>query len=286
VRIHGPDRRDFLQGQLTSDVRTLPTGGWQRTLQLDHKGHVLASANLFVRTDDIFIDVEAGGDELLASLRRHVVFDQVKIEDLRGTLGALALVGRGVPALLARFGLAQPAGDAHVSGALAGASVLLGPAPWSPAPAVVVHLLDRDLDSVTTALATAGAVEGVASLALALRIEAGYATAADAGSGVLPQEIGLDGAVSYRKGCYLGQEIMARIEARGNLRRSAARLTLTSVPEEGVRDVVLDGRRVGRLGEPLGIDGRVRALTALRTDLAADARLSVGGSDVIGIERL
>jgi folate-binding protein YgfZ len=286
VRVHGPDRRDFLHGQLTSDVRTLAEGGWQRTLQLDHKGHVLASALLYARADDLYLDVEAGGDELVASLRRHVVFDQVTIEDLRDTLSSVALVGRGVPALLASLELGAPGADTHVTGVLGGASVLLGPALWSPVSAVTIHLLERDRSAIGAALAGAGAGPGPASLVDGFRIEAGYATAADAGSGVLPQEIGLEGAVSYRKGCYLGQEIMARIEARGKLRRAPARLTLTSLPAGDDRDIVLDGRRVGRLGRTAAEGGRVRALAALRTDLAPGVRPSVGGSEVAEFELL
>ena len=93
----------------------------------------------------------------------------------------------------------------------------------------------------------------------------------------MPQEAGLAYAVSYRKGCYLGQEIMARIEARGTVRRRLVGLKLGKVPEPGVRDLVQNGKTVGRLG---GIAEHPRlgaiALGSVRTEVEVGARLEVG----------
>jgi folate-binding protein YgfZ len=127
-------------------------------------------------------------------------------------------------------------------------------------------------------LLVAGAREGSAADLDLLRVQAGVATAAgEGGEGVLPQEAGLEGHVSYRKGCYLGQEIMARIEARGNLRRQLTGLNLKGRPAAGERSIVLDGRLVGRLGTVAADGDRVLALAVLRNDLPVDAELEVGG---------
>ena len=129
----------------------------------------------------------------------------------------------------------------------------------------------------------AGAVLAGEDALEALRIEAGIAGAElEGGDGVLPQEAGLEHAVSYRKGCYLGQEIMARIEARGNLRRRLAGLSLDGLPEAGAKDLVQNGKTVGRLG---GVAEHPRlgiiALASVRTEVEAGAGLEVGGVNAV-----
>lgn len=285
VRVGGDDRLDFVHGQLTNDVRGLAAGAFNRSLQLNHKGHVLASALVFRRGDDLYLAAEAGGDTLLSSLRGHVVFDRVEIEDLRATLEVFTLLGREIPALLATGGITLPAADRFAQVEIGGASVLLHPAPWSPG-AADLHLLKRDRERVIGVLSEAGAETAAEDLFELARIEAGVATAADAGEGVLPQEIGLDSAVSYRKGCYLGQEIMARIEARASLRRGPVRLRLSADPG-GERDIVQSGRSVGRLGSVVGHpDGSWRALAVLRSDLGGEQTPTVAGVPLAGIEPL
>ena len=287
LRIGGPDRLDFVHGQLSNDVRGLEVGACNRSLQLSHKGHVLASATAIRRADDLYLAVEANGEALLASLRRHVVFDQVDIEDLRGTLTTWSLMGGAVAALLAATGIDLPAAGHFSQVEVAGAAVLLHAAPWSAYGGVDLHLLLRDVGAVSAFLLEQGAESAPASLFDLARVEAGVATAADAGEGVLPQEIGLVDAVSYRKGCYLGQEIMARIEARGNLRRGPARIVLASDPGPDRRDIEVDGRKVGRAGVVVQHpDGRYLALAALRSDLAADASAAVAAVPLLAVDRL
>lgn len=149
-------------------------------------------------------------------------------------------------------------------------------------------------------LVAAGALRVTGAAIDAARVAAGLTTAGrDGGDGVLPQEADLTGGLSYRKGCYLGQEVMARIEARGNLKRGLATLELTepaqaangpaatATPPEGTaevgaaatgRDIELGGRKVGVLGTVARMpDGRLLALAVLRRDVDPDAVLSVGG---------
>jgi folate-binding protein YgfZ len=146
-----------------------------------------------------------------------------------------------------------------------------------------LHLLRRDLSELRAALQAAGAVTGDRAGLEASRVAAGLARAAvDAGPGVLPQEAGLDEALSTRKGCYLGQEIMARIEARGRLKRSLTILALGDRDGDGppadARAVLADGRRVGRLGTvALHPEAGLLALAVLRGDLEGDAPLRAAG---------
>ena len=97
---------------------------------------------------------------------------------------------------------------------------------------------------------------------------------ADRFQGMLPQEIGLDvsgplPAISYQKGCYVGQEIMARLEARGNTRHHLARLSGELTP---FSEVTLDGKVVGQLGAVA--DGL--GLAKLRKEVADGQQVQVG----------
>ena len=106
----------------------------------------------------------------------------------------------------------------------------------------------------------------------AARIEAGISDAArDGWAGYLPQEVGLEGAVSYRKGCYVGQEIMARLEARGNARYHLAQLLGEGLPAHA--EVTFEGKLVGRSGaEPAQSDAGPPAPRPARRRGAASRR--------------
>jgi tRNA-modifying protein YgfZ len=117
---------------------------------------------------------------------------------------------------------------------------------------------------------------------------AGLAAAAAEGEEALPQEAGLDDRVSYRKGCYLGQEIMARIEGRGTLRRGLARLRLDGAPLDAQARDVIDGggRSVGRVGSAAPTPQGWQALAVLRLDVADGAALRALGVEAQLKERL
>ena len=85
------------------------------------------------------------------------------------------------------------------------------------------------------------------------------------------------GAVSFEKGCYLGQEIMARIDARGRVKRGLAGVRLDRLPAFGMREVTFQGRRVGLLGRTLNHPtfGPV-GLAVLRHDIPVGTKLEVG----------
>lgn len=135
-------------------------------------------------------------------------------------------------------------------------------------------------------LVAAGAVAVTASAIDAARVAACVTTVGgEGGEGVLPQEADLTEALSYRKGCYLGQEVMARIEARGSLKRGIA--TVELIGEDGAsgpgraqedRAIRASGRPVGVLGTSAVMpDGRVLALAVVRHDLEDGSELSAGG---------
>lgn len=288
LRVSGPDRLDFLHGQLAHDVRGLREGGARRSLLLDEKGHARAEATVHRRRDDVHLAVEDDGLRwVLERLRAHVVFDQVELEDLGERLATLTLQGPGVDALLGALDWPRPAPGAFAHVPFGDAKLLLSARARSAPGGVDLHLLRGGEAEVAAVLRDAGAVPADVATLEPSRIAAGlFRAGADAGEGVLPQEAGLEEAFSTRKGCYLGQEIMARIEARGRVKRGPALLRLEGgglgalVGARGEERTLLRGeRRVGLLG---GVarhpEHGVLALAVVRHDVEEGEALALRGA--------
>ncbi len=246
VRVRGADRVDFLHGQLSQDVRGLADHTAASALMLDHKGRAQAGLTVHRRPDDLYLAIDDGhGPATFAGLAAHVVFDQVELDDVaesavgeRG-LVAFTFVARDLAVVVRELGRAFPALSADavevaveegrtvtVPTADGGASVLLRFGTLGPLATVDVALLARDVREPWHALIEGG-VRPVGERALtAARVAHGVATVRAEGAHGLPQETGLADRVHPRKGCYLGQEIMARVEARGRLRRGLYGLVL------------------------------------------------------------
>lgn len=284
LQLTGADRLDFLHGQISNEVKRLPVGSSCSALMLNVRGHALALMRVYRRDDDLFVSVEGGaGAEVEAQLREHIIFDQVELTNLQGTLTALTLQGSSAATIVKQvFDVAPPEAEQFIQVSFAGAKVLLAANTRGAADAAAggfdLHVLSQHAPALLRALQAAGATFAGEAALDAHRVAAGLADAEhEGGEGVLPQEAGLDYAVSYRKGCYLGQEIMARIEARGKPRRRLVGLKLDGAPSAGARDLVLNGKTVGRLGSVAGhpLLGTV-ALGSVRTEIPEGTDLELG----------
>lgn len=267
LTVSGADRVPFVHGLVTADVRSLTPGSGTGALLLNHRGHALVQLTVVNLGDRLLLAIEGGQTDFVrAELDRHIIFDQVTLADETGTWQQLTVQGPEA---------------ARVADAVAAGVELAGRAAVRRSAAGGLDLFfTGDRERASALAAAAGSAELTPAGLDAARV-AGLApqAATEAGEGVLPQEAGLEPLVSYRKGCYLGQEIMARIEARGNLRRGLRRLHLTGDPA-GERDIKLDDRSVGRLGTvvPAENGSGSSALAVIRLDLPADAVLTVGSA--------
>ena len=273
LRVTGADRLDFVHGQLSNDVKRLAGGQTNTSLLLNHKGHALAHLRVLRRDADLLLLVEGGaGAFVRGELEAHIIFDQVELEAL--SLTSLTLQGRAATELVEAVVGVVPEPNTFLP---FGDGGIVVPAKRSVPGGYDLHVPVENVAVLFTALQEAGAVPAGEETLGTARVLAGIPTVeTEAGEGVLPQEAGLEYAVSYTKGCYLGQEIMARIEARGKLRRSLQGLMLADTPEANERDIFADSKKVGRLGTvaqhpELG----VIALAVLRNDL--EGGLEVGG---------
>ena len=245
LRVTGADRLEFVHGQLSNDVKRLTVGQANTSLLLNHKGHALAHLHVLRGDADLLLVIEGdAGAFVQQQLEAHIIFDQVELEPL--PLVTLTVQGETATRLVEEVlgvvpdsGTFLPFGDGGV----------VVPAKRSVPGGYDVHAPAEDGAALFTSLKEAGAVPAGERALDTARVLAGIpAVEHEAGEGVLPQEAGLEYAVSYTKGCYLGQEIMARIEARGKLRRSLQGLLLADVLQTDERDIFAEGKKVGRLG--------------------------------------
>jgi folate-binding protein YgfZ len=196
----------------------------------------------------------AAGD-VLALLERQRIFDDVIIGDHRNVLRTITVQGPHALAVAQEaFGAGGPPGT-FAAASVADAAVLVVPSRRSRPGGVDVFALSKHVNLVREALTASGARwfdERIDAALEASRIEAGIARAGtEAGPGVLPQEANLTDYLSTTKGCYVGQEIMARLEARATVKRRLVQLRFAERARDALAPgtpVEYAGRTVGRLG--------------------------------------
>ncbi|MFI5314245.1 MAG: YgfZ/GcvT domain-containing protein [Myxococcota bacterium] len=245
VRATGADRVRFLNGMLTADVAALAPGGAAPALQLDRKGHVQADLWLLAEADALLLDVAPGCEaELTAVLEKHVIADDVAFASLSDAVVELALEGPDAHAAARAIGVAPPPAGRFARADFAGAE-LIWIAEGALTPEGLRVIAPRELAAeLASALALPALDEARAEV---LRIAAAIpALGRDVSSRNFPQEARLERAVSFKKGCYVGQEIVARIASRGAIHRVLALLRTESLVAPGAA-VAVDGAASGQV---------------------------------------
>ncbi len=201
IAVEGPDRAAFLQGQLTQDVRDLGPGDSRLTAGLTPKGKLLYFGQLVGEAERILLLLpEDAVPAVVACLSKYAALQKATVRDATSDYVRVALYGPGAEAI------APPAGGVRLppEGELAGE--ILAP---TAARAVIL-----------ARLAEAGSMPVSEETAEVLRVEAGRPRLLlDADESNLPDEVGLQDAISTTKGCYVGQEVVARIRTYGRVNR-------------------------------------------------------------------
>ncbi len=243
VRVAGPDAVAYLQGQISQDIDALAIGSSARSFVLQPTGKVDAWARATrIAADEVVLDVDGGhGDALAARLRRFLLRTKADVD---------ALDWRAVAIRGPRAADAIPAG--------AGDDALVTRAGWPGVDGV--DLLGPAVDPPP------GVPEVDASAYESLRIRSGVPRmGAELTGATIPAETGrwvVDASVSFTKGCFTGQELVARIDSRGgHVPRHLRGLVADAgeLPPVGA-PVVVDGAEVGRVTSAAPAPGTGRAL--------------------------
>jgi folate-binding protein YgfZ len=274
VQLRGPDRVSFLHGQTTNEVNALPAGAGNGAAILTARGKMLGEVRVLKREDALWVDTELGfGPEVKAALERNCISEEVEFEELSGAFGQLGLYGPNASALLAQVaGQEVPVLAEHHHRALRLLEtevVLIGSAGPGAAGFDLV-IPGGALGTIWRALLDAGAEPlGEEAYELA-RIEAGLPRfGADMTEETNPLEANLERDISYKKGCYVGQEVIAKATFRGHVNKKLAALCFASeLPAPGT-ELSLDGRVVGKVTSAATYpDGRKLGLGYVKRDLA------------------
>jgi len=244
IDVLGPDGAEYLQGQLTNDVEAVGVGEGQYAALLDRKGHMQTDLRLIrVGEDAILLDCEpAAKDVALKHLTMYSIGRDVQVGDASAERGAVSLIGprsaeiAGTPPLpeYANEPTTVAGVDVVAVGTREGIDLLL-------------PLAERD--RVLGVLTEAGAVEVSPEAAEIVRVEAGVPRfGAEMDTATMPAEAGIvEDAVSFTKGCYIGQETVARLHYKGKPNRHLRGLRLSGAADPGAA-LRLGEKEVGTLG--------------------------------------
>lgn len=241
LSVVGSDRVDFLQGMLSNDVKQLATGSGRPALLLTEQGKVVADLVVLAGADEILLDgVAACLPAARSALERFIVADDVEIVPAAGGPRAFALLGPEVGAVLTRLGIELPlAPYAHAWVASGGVSWHAVRIPGPGAGGVQCWVASHDAAAWWDHCCEVGRAELAGFAAYDVqRIESGMPWhGRDVTADTLALEAPYEAAISFRKGCYLGQEVMERVTARGHVNRKLVGLAMGDdvVPPAGTR---------------------------------------------------
>jgi tRNA-modifying protein YgfZ len=283
LALTGSDARSFLQGQVTNDVEALPAGGGCYAAFLTPKGKMLGDLRILATDDELLLDTERVALQgLFNMIRRFSIGYEVELRKRTLERGLLSLVGPGAAVVA---GVGQLPGEEHAH------ALVSVPGSGLSARAIrtdvgIDLLCDAaDVDPLRVALENAGATAVTDAAVECLRVERGRPRyGVDLDDSMIPQEAGLnERAVSFTKGCYVGQETVARLYYRGKPNRQLRGLRL-SAPALSGDELSFEGRVVGHLAT-VAQSPRLGpiALALVRREAPPGCFVSVGdGGDVSG----
>ena len=272
LALTGSEAKSFLQGQVTNDVEALSPGQGCYAAFLTPKGKMVGDLRILDADDEILLDTERVAlQELFNMIRRFSIGFDVELHKRTLESGLLSLLGPESVAIAGAAGL----GELEYSHAVVTVGDLQARAIRTD---LGIDLLcdAADVDGLRAALGVAAVSEAVAEC---LRVESGRPRyGVDLDDTVIPQEAGLnERAVSFTKGCYVGQETVARLHYRGKPNRHLRGLRLSSDAVAAGDELVYDGRTVGRLGS-VAVSPRFGAiaLALVRREAPAGSIVAVG----------
>ncbi len=221
-RISGPDANTYLGGQFTQELKVAP-GRCAYGLWLNQKGKTLADSQVLRLSEDehLIFSARMPAARLRERLEAYLIADEVELTDVTAAHAAIALWGEGLDTLLGALGFARSGEGAHADRFWKTTNAFAWPARLASAPGAWLLVARADLAAWRARLEAAQVEFFDRAASEYARIAAGIPSVPDdIGPDELPNEGGLDAvAISYTKGCYLGQEVMSRLKNLGQVRR-------------------------------------------------------------------
>jgi glycine cleavage system T protein len=256
LQLTGADRISFLQGMVSNDVKALKPGGGQYATVLNQQGKVLGDTRVLCSENSLYLDLwEIIKDKIAEHLNRYLVADEVEITDRTDEYGVVSLQGPRAEDCLRRIvGQSDLPKNlmAHRMVNIDDRQVCVVSATSTGEAGFDLIIPRSYFDSVAQQLTAAGKQFSGAWVGEEahdiLRVEAGIPRyGVDFTEDNLLLEVGLDHAVSFTKGCYLGQEVVERIRSRGHVNKKLVGLTFEGRESASRGDVLVADKPVGTI---------------------------------------
>ena len=257
MRISGPKAAELVTGMVTNDVSVLVPGDGQYAAALTPKGKIVADLRIFALDDGLLIDTSAeaapGWKEMV---RKYVNPRIAPYHDLTSELSDFGIFGRSSRSIISRLAdvddkdlVALPP-YGHISRPFENVTVTIARVPEMDLDGFEIFIPSEAVGALKTKLHGAGISVGSNETWEIARIESGRPRwGIDMDDSTLPQEANFDelGAISYTKGCYIGQETVARVHFRGHVNRFLRRLRFVTrpAPPKGAELVDESGKVIG-----------------------------------------
>ncbi|MCC7416546.1 MAG: aminomethyltransferase family protein [Acidobacteria bacterium] len=256
----GADRAVYLQGLLTNDVAALTAGRGCYAAYLTPQGRMIADLHAYELGDAMLLTMAAHVRQaVLARFEQFVFSEDVRFDDLTGTFAQVAVVGPASAGIVSRV-LAGAAGEAlralpehgNLRAQLGAGAAIVARVTDTGEPGFEIFVDREALSALMAALGSAGALLLDPATADALRIEAGIPEfGRDMDEETIPLEAGIEErAISFTKGCYVGQEVIVRVLHRGHgrvARRLVGLLLDPGAAAAAGSAITLEGQAIGRL---------------------------------------
>jgi folate-binding protein YgfZ len=266
----GRDRARLLHNVTSNEVKKMEPGSACYAFLLSPQGRIQADLYLLCFADRFLIDVEPElREKVVQHIKRYIIADQVELEDISESSACIGLEGPEAAEVLKRAGAEFPSDYAHSTW---GGATIAGITSTGQ-PGVRIYCGPDQTAALQQKLLGAGAQAASAEDVRVVRIENGKPRyGEDIFEKTLPQETRQMHAVSFTKGCYLGQEIVERIRAQGHVNKQLARLEIGGVaPPPAGSKASANGTDVGEITSAVHSpqSGGAAALAYLRTQFTA-----------------
>ena len=248
IRVTGDDRVKWLQSLISNDILPLQPGQGRYSSFLTHKGKMLGYFRVYTLSDCLWVeDVGEVGDATFQALRKFLLYGtKAKMENCAESWGLLLISGpKACATVNAAFGvdMSDLKPVSAIAAQIGGHASFVMRTEETGEDDLEILLPADALSAAWERLLEAGATYGIKAVGgharEALRIEAGLPKAGpDLNEEIVPPEANLEGkAFSLNKGCYPGQEVVARMDTYGNVRRHLVGLVLKSsaLPTKGAK---------------------------------------------------
>ncbi|HWC96560.1 MAG TPA: glycine cleavage T C-terminal barrel domain-containing protein [Candidatus Sulfopaludibacter sp.] len=279
ITAHGRDRARLLHNLTSNEIKKMTPGSGCYAFLLSPQGRIQADLNILCFEDHFLLETDPElREKVYQHIRRYIIADQVELVDVTAGTSEIALEGPGAAAVLASLNAPNPGADyAHVKWGDATVAVLS----ISGQPGFRVISSGTGEDMVRQ-LAAAGASPATEEDFRQVRIENGKPRyGEDIRENSLPQETQQMHAVSFTKGCYLGQEIVERIRAQGHVNKKLVRFEMdaSEIPAAGTKLTAGDAEAGEITSSVYSSDsGKVLGMAYVRTPHANPATELLGGA--------